>query len=148
MKVIVLDVNSQVPLIVDDFGEKQSNLQDLYKYIKCRCVDCVRRKIGDKYFDIWVDDEGLLKEEKKYLQGYCLNGYEVLVGNLVIANVDEEGGMIGLTDDEIENILTNVISWKSLFGNVDEDELEVVYKGYEDINLVANMKGVVLRYEY
>lgn len=51
-------------------------------------VDCAERKIGDKFFDFWLDDEGLLKDEK-IVSGILYDETrrrEILVGNLLILN--------------------------------------------------------------
>lgn len=67
-------------------------------------LTCVSRKIGDCYYDLWCDDEGLFPE-KKYMCGICTNASEILCGNILIAKSDDEGNLIGLTEDEIEGVL-------------------------------------------
>ena len=59
---------------------------------------------GIAYYDFLCDDEGLFPE-KKYMCGICTNASEVLCGNILIANHDNEGNLIGLTKDEIEKVL-------------------------------------------
>ena len=91
-------------------------------------IDCATRKIGDKYFDIWCDDEGLLKDNlrasafndlsKDYLK-------EVICGNIVIANSNEEGETVGLTDADIALIQSSTkiidkpnLGFSSNFGDI------------------------------
>jgi len=62
------------------------------------------RKIGRKVYDIYCDDEGLLKD-KKYVTALCMDYPEVLCGDLLIAKHDYAGNTIGLTDKEAEMIM-------------------------------------------
>ena len=79
------------------------NLDDYYKYLECDCFDIANRKIGGKRFDVFVDDEGLLKENPipTAING---SGNVMLVGNLIFANHDYEGNTTSLSDDDIEII--------------------------------------------
>lgn len=36
-------------------------IHDYYKYLGCSCFDIVHRKIGNKYYNIFCDDNGLFK---------------------------------------------------------------------------------------
>ena len=57
-------------------------LNDLYKILNCELVTCVEIQVGGKFFDVWSDDEALLKDKP--------------VPNLY---VDDE--LIGLDSDDI-----------------------------------------------
>jgi len=78
-------------------------LQSYYNIIDCDCIDITTRKIGNKYYDIIVDDEGLLKDD--FIVSAIDSNYKpALVGNLVITNFDEEGNTTTLTDEDIRYI--------------------------------------------
>ena len=88
-----------------------------YKDLQTLCelkgspLDCVVRSIKGKQYDIWCDDEGLLHAGDKPIAGLYFNprrpGWaEFLVGAILIANHDEEGGLTGLEPDEIEDVLS------------------------------------------
>ena len=73
-------------------------------------LTCATRKIGDHHYDIWLDDEGLLKNDELTCSAIAIdNSNEALVGNLVIANYDMEGNTIGLEDEDIKEIIDNFI---------------------------------------
>ena len=77
-------------------------------------VDIQSRKIGDKYYDIWLDDEGLFKAEKGHLKGtaLCKDAAEILVGNILILNSNEEGETTSLSEEDIENVKAHYIEGK------------------------------------
>lgn len=57
MKVLLIDTDTLQPQVVETAG----GLQEWYRLIKCDLIDIVSRKIGGRYYDIIVDDEGLFK---------------------------------------------------------------------------------------
>lgn len=107
--------------------------QDTIDYLKMKeyleidsPVTVVERNIGDDYYDLWVDDEGLLKPEEDRIVSGVLVDYrrqgaqELLIGNMLILRHDEEGNSIGLTDKDIEKIMKTYM--------VNNDEFQV-YQG-------------------
>lgn len=79
-------------------------LDDFYREIGCSCIDIARRSIGGKMFDIFVDDEGLLKADAgEHISAVAIEDGEVapqLVGTLVFANHDAAGNTTDLTLDD------------------------------------------------
>lgn len=101
-------------------------LDDLYKAIGCDCVDCIRAGVvlsggKRKEDDIWVDDEGALKENQKHFWKLPMYEYPI-VGRGVVLAVDDEGECIShtLTPLEVEE-LKRVIQFYHL---ADEDETD------------------------
>ena len=87
-----------------------SELEDYYRLIGCDCIDIVARKIGNKYFEIICDDEGLLKENPR-ISAVDKNMKPALIGNLLIAGpVDEDGELTSLSDEDISIIKDNILS--------------------------------------
>ena len=82
---------------------------ELHQNIDCRCFGVVGRKIGRKTYDIWHDDEFLFSGKNGQLTARCMNYDEVLLGNIVIARHDSNGGTIGLTDAEILDVQKNIL---------------------------------------
>ena len=124
------------------------------KTIGCRMVTRVHRKIGDQYYDIWADDEGLLKSGKKYINGYLdkKKCSEILCGTLVITKDDTKG----LYESDVDNIIKhtankNYILEERLGVDLDDKwftDLEVEMPGYEDYeDLVIEKDGGLLMYE-
>lgn len=88
----------------------QSDLETFHELLDCRCFDITQRRIGGKYFDIFCDDEGLLKDPQPPLSAADVNKEEpMLVGNLIIANHDYEGNTTDLSDDDIKHIKKNIV---------------------------------------
>ena len=80
-------------------------IEDIYTAINARCFDIVARQIGrkeDKIFDIYCDDEGLLKPDY-YLSAYGSNQC-FLAGDILIAKHDAQGEMIDLPQEDIDYI--------------------------------------------
>lgn len=98
MKVVYLNVeNRELPKVIDI----EDNLDVFYELIGCRCIDIVQRKIGHKYFDVICDDEGALKEDC-IVSAVDTQFCQMLVGNLIISNSDNEGNLIDLSDEDIK----------------------------------------------
>lgn len=79
-------------------------LDDFYREIGCECIDIARRSVGGKMFDIFVDDEGLLKADaSEHISAVAVEDGEItpqLVGTLVFANHDAAGNTTDLTLDD------------------------------------------------
>ena len=97
MKMLMIDVENRKVEMVEANG-----LKDYYKLIGCRCIDIVRRTIGDVEVEIVLDDEGFLVESPKP-SGIDVTGTPTLYGNLLIASgrVTEDGDLTELDQDEI-----------------------------------------------
>lgn len=98
-KVLVLDVIGGRGLYEADCSE----LEDFYRELKCDTFDIAVRKIGGKYFDLFVDDEGLFVDNP-IPSVLDTEMKPMLVGNVVFANHDEHGETTSLSDDDIEKI--------------------------------------------
>lgn len=97
-------------LITPDGGEIidfDGSLEEAYELIECTCIDIVRRKIGSKYFNIVVDDEGLFRCDP-LPSAINADTHEVmLVGNILIAG--DGSDLCSLTDRDISLIERNVM---------------------------------------
>lgn len=104
MKMLLLDVNHNRLEMVEANG-----LKDYYKYVNCRCIDIVRRKIGDTRVNLVIDDEGALVQHPKP-SAVDINGNVALCGNLLVASgrVTDDGELTELTQEELDDIMNNV----------------------------------------
>ena len=102
MKMLLLDVENKEIKMVDVNG-----LDDYYEFIGCRCIDIVRRTIGDVEVEIVLDDEGALVNQPK-ISAIGVDGTPMLYGNLLVASgrVTDDGELTELDEDEVEAILT------------------------------------------
>ena len=77
----------------------ENTLEGLREVIGCKCVTCMEIEVAGKVYDVWSDDEALLKENP--MPNLFINENLILFGNLVIAKHDEEGETTGLTVKDI-----------------------------------------------
>ena len=80
-----------------------AELDELYRLIGCGNIDIVTRKIGERVFEIVVDDEGLAKDDAKISAVDEFN-VPMLFGNLLFFRNDGNGNLIELTEDDIKCI--------------------------------------------
>lgn len=102
-------------------------------------IDCVSRKIGDKYYDIWLDDEGLFKEnEDGTISGIGINTEyeEVFAGNIIIANNDGEGNVLSLSEDDIDNIYKHIAIVKDEFTVPYHTSMGLLYMNFKKDNFI------------
>lgn len=101
MKALLIDTETRKATAVE-IGD-ENRLEQYYDLLKCSLIDITSRKIGGKYYDIIVDDEGLFAE-KPVVSALDPEGQPALVGNLLICNYDGDGGETSLTDEDIARI--------------------------------------------
>ena len=104
MKMLLLDVENKEIKMVEANG-----LDDYYELIGCRCIDIVRRTIGDVEVEIVLDDEGALVNQPK-ISAISPEGTPILYGNLLVASgrVTDDGELTELDEDEIDEIMDNI----------------------------------------
>lgn len=112
VKGILIDVlNNECRIEEISYNTNDKNyLNAYYNVLKCDCFDIARRKIGEHYYDIYCDDEGLLKSGLKP-STLTFDGdriIEVLMGNVFVCSHNEDGDTISLTDAEIIEVLSYV----------------------------------------
>lgn len=99
IKGYLIDVNNREAKVV----EIEKSLDSYYKILQCDTIDIVSRKIGDKWFDIVCDDNGLLMDKPK-LSAVDSEGKPQLVGNLFIVKYDGVDDLTSLDDESIKYI--------------------------------------------
>ena len=91
------------------FIKKKDPLQDIYDMLECSCIDVQTRTIGGKKFDIYLDDEGLFKQDNFpsiVTTDYSGKIVEVIVGNAFICSTNEEGDMESLSEEDVKLIIS------------------------------------------
>ena len=73
-------------------------LNDMYRILDCSLVSCTQIQIDGQYFDVWSDDEALLKDNP--VPTLYINDDLVIFGNLLFAKSDDEGKLVGLDSEE------------------------------------------------
>ena len=89
MKAILIDVKNQEIKEV----EHDNTLQNIYDLVDCRVFDAVK---VDDVNNIFVDDEGILKDNLYFEYSGSENVFK-LAGNGLVLGVDDEGNSISPT---------------------------------------------------
>lgn len=75
-------------------------LQDLYSILNCSLVTCTQIEASGKFFDIWSDDEALLKD--KPVPNLYVDDELIIFGSVAFAKSDEEGKIVGLEREDVQ----------------------------------------------
>ena len=75
-------------------------LQDLYKVLNCELVTCTEIEVNGKLFDVYSDDEALLKD--KPVPNLYIDDDLIIFGSVAFAKADEEGKLVGLSRDDVQ----------------------------------------------
>ena len=101
IRVLVITPTSvDVKMIEDDYKEFKRELEITSP------VQVIVRKIGRKEYDLWIDDEGLFKDDLHCVD-LCTNYNEILCGNIIICN-EEDGKSTSLDEEDVTRILQEV----------------------------------------
>lgn len=121
IKSILIDVKNKKAEAL----EIEPTLQNYYKLLDCDLIDITERKIGEYWYDIVCDDEGLLKENQ--IPSAVNSKSEVqLVGNLLLMNHDGEGNETSLTDEQINDLMNGHIAYYN-----HNDQITPILRGVE-----------------
>ena len=75
-------------------------LKDLYKILNCELVTCTEIEVNGKLFDVWSDDEALLKD--KPAPNLYIDDDLIIFGSVAFAKTDEEGKLVGLSHEDVQ----------------------------------------------
>lgn len=131
---------------------------DLIKnYIKCGFYDCVERKVDNKIYDIWIDDNGIGNNKKPLMIDpyslYDKKNYrwpEVIHGNCLFLK-SKEGNAIGMDEIEANNLACHFNSLQHIgkierddgksffvqFKYCKEDVKEITTKEFNDLSFIS-----------
>ena len=98
-KVFSLEVNDNTISPHVRYISPVNVLHDLYKILNCDLVTCVEIEVGGKLFDVWSDDEALLKD--KPVPNLFVDDELIFFGSVAFAKTDDDGELVGLDSDDI-----------------------------------------------
>ena len=102
MKSLLIDTETRKASVVEI--DDNDHLNEYYRYLKCNIVDITSRKVGGKYYDFIIYDEGMLTDSP-VVSALDPEGQPALVGNLLICNFNaEEGTEESLTDEDVARL--------------------------------------------
>lgn len=107
VRLLLLDTEALNPM--DAVREvKVEKLDDYYKFLNCDTFDIANRQVGNSRYDLFVDDEGLFRQNPRISAVIDSTQEPALVGNIIFAKRDTSGETVGLTDVDIHNIKNNI----------------------------------------
>ena len=74
-------------------------LHDLYRILNCQLVTCTEIEINGKFFDVWSDDEALLKSNPA--PNLYIDDDLIIFGSVAFAKSNEDGKLVGLERDDV-----------------------------------------------
>lgn len=95
-------------LVVEDI-DKDDTLQEMYRVLGCDCVDVRSFEVDGHLYDVWFDDEFMLKDGPKFPtvlltanEGWSS---EVLIcGSVMFAKADMNGNTVGLDSADLKRV--------------------------------------------
>jgi hypothetical protein len=97
------------PYIGKGVWKRNEDWRSIYDLLNCTTFTIATRRFGNYVFDIYADDEGLLKQDQ-IVTAISTDMKEMLVGNLFIVAHDDDGEVVGLTDEQIRYLHLHVVS--------------------------------------
>lgn len=93
------------------------NYKDIQRALGCDMYGIIGRRIGEgrKVYDIYHDDEFLYKQRTCERTGLCCNYDEQLFENIFVARHKANGDIKGLTDEEVQQVMDNVVQGVLLY---------------------------------
>ena len=74
-------------------------LKDLYRILNCQLVTCTEIEVNGKLFDVYSDDEALLKD--KPAPNLYIDDNLIIFGSVAFAKADDDGNLVGLSRDDV-----------------------------------------------
>ena len=101
--------NPDKPYVGKGVWKRADDWRSIYELLHCSTFTIATRRFGKYTFDIYLDDEGLLKQDQ-IVTAISNDMNEMLVGNLFIVSHDDDGEVVSLTDEQIRYLHLHVVS--------------------------------------
>lgn len=101
LKVFTLEVDAATNSISPHvrYISPDNVLHDLYRILNCQLVTCSEIDVDGKLFDVWSDDEALLKPNP--VPNLYIDDDLIIFGSVAFAKSDDEGKLVGLERDDV-----------------------------------------------
>ena len=101
LKVFTLEVDAATNSISPHvrYISPDNVLHDLYRILNCQLVTCTEIDVDGKLFDVWSDDEALLKSNP--VPNLYIDDDLIIFGSVAFAKSDDEGKLVGLERDDL-----------------------------------------------
>lgn len=92
-----------------EYTEIKDELDTLYNIIGCESIDIVKRKIGNKTYNIVCDDEALFAENPILTAFDPANSYKNIFGTLIVTGIeDRNGNLTSITKEDARQIVSQI----------------------------------------
>jgi hypothetical protein len=103
ISVLLIPADLNTPCTMVNLRKGDCSLNDMYEHMNCNYV--ARIETPNKNMILWVDEEGMLKQDPKTnVRGSILAGQQIY-GNVILAGQDSMYGVDGIRFAEIEGLL-------------------------------------------
>ena len=103
ISVLLIPADLNKPCTMVNIRKGDSALNDMYTHMNCNYVQ--RLETPKKNMILWVDEEGMLKQDPKTnVRGSILAG-EQIFGNVILAGQDSLYGVDGIEFDTIKGLV-------------------------------------------
>ena len=102
LRIFTLEVNTASNSITPHvrYISPDNVLKNLYRILNCDLVTCTEIEVNDKLFDVYSDDEALLKD--KPIPNLYIDDDLIIFGSVAFAKADDEGKLVGLSSDDVQ----------------------------------------------
>lgn len=85
--------------------DERDHLNFFYRCLDCKTIDIITRKIGNRYYDFVIDDEGKLNQKPATAVMIHDNQvYDFLAGSFLVTTHDDDGNTLPLSSDDLKYI--------------------------------------------
>ena len=103
ISVLLIPADLNTPCTMVNIRKGDCSLNDMYEHMNCNYV--ARIETPNKNMILWVDEEGMLKQNPKTnIRGSILAGQQIY-GNVILAGQDSLYGVDGIRFADIEGLL-------------------------------------------
>lgn len=102
LRIFTLEVNTKTKSITPHvrYISPDNVLKNLYRILNCDIVTCTEIEVNDKLFDVYSDDEALLKD--KPIPNLYIDDDLIIFGSVAFAKADDEGRLVGISSDDVQ----------------------------------------------
>ena len=102
LRIFTLEVNTKTNSITPHvrYISPDNVLKNLYRILNCDIVTCTEIEVNDKLFDVYSDDEALLKD--KPIPNLYIDDDLIIFGSVAFAKADDDGKLVGISSDDVQ----------------------------------------------